>query len=113
MTTGVTAVSNEVTAPAVISPDKVIAGLRPQFNECFAAGLKKDRKLAGSVTLSAKIEKDGKVSAVTPKLLTGLNAAVVKCLEGKLKAAEFAAKGGVAYANTLDIPLSYQSSEAP
>jgi hypothetical protein len=109
-TTAVTAVSSESAPPNVISPDKVIQGLRPKFNACFADGLKKDPKSAGSVTLSAKIDKDGKVSAVTPKLLTGFSPAVVKCVSDALKAASFAPAGGMNYTTSLDIPLSFTSS---
>ena len=111
VTTAVTAVSNEISTPAVISPDKVISSLRPKFNACFAEGLKKDPKTSGSVTLSAKIEKDGKVSAVTPKMLTGFSPAVVKCLSDHLKGASFAAAGGMNYATSLDIPLGFTSNQ--
>lgn len=111
VTTSVTAVSNEITTPAVVAPDRVISSLRPKFNACFADGLKKDPKTSGSVTLSAKIEKDGKVSAVTPKLLTGLSPAVVKCLSDHLKSASFAAAGGMNYTTSLDIPLSFTSNQ--
>ena len=109
ITTPVTTVSNEITTPNVVSPDKVIASLRPKFNACYETGLKKDPKLEGSVTLSAKIEKDGTVSAVTPKLVTGLNAAVIKCLSDQLKAASFAAAGGMNYTTSLDIPVGFSS----
>jgi len=109
VTTGVTTVSNEITTPQVVTPDKVIAELRPKFNACYTDGLKKDPKLEGSVTLSAKIEKDGKVSAVTPKMVTGLNPVVIKCLSDKLKAANFAAAGGMAYTTSLDIPVGFSS----
>lgn len=109
-TAGVTAVSNEISTPAVVTPDRVIATLRPKFNACFADGLKKDPKTGGSVTLSAKIEKDGKVSAVTPKMLTGFSPVVVKCLSDHLKTANFAAAGGMNYATSLDIPLTFTSN---
>jgi hypothetical protein len=109
VTTPVTTVSSDVTTPNVVTPDKVIASLRPKFNTCYQDGLKKDPKLEGSVTLSAKIEKDGKVSAVTPKQLTGLNNAVVKCLSDHLKAASFAAAGGMNYTTSLDIPIGFSS----
>jgi hypothetical protein len=107
--TPVTTVSNEITTPNVVSPDKVIWSLRPKFNTCYENGLKKDPKLEGSVTLSAKIDRDGKVSAVTPKLVTGLNDAVVKCLADQLKAASFAAAGGMNYTTSLDIPVGFSS----
>jgi len=109
-TAPVTAVNNEITTPSVVGPDKVIASLRPKFNACFAEGLKKDPKAAGSVTLSAKIEKDGKVSSVTPKVPEGLSPAVIKCLSDALKAANFAASGGMNYATSLDIPLRFASN---
>ncbi len=109
-TTAVTSVSNEITTPSVVTPDKVIATLRPKLNACYQDGLKKDPKLAGSVTLSAKIEKDGKVSAVTPKVPDGLSPAVIKCLSDTLKAANFAASGGINYATSLDIPLRFSSN---
>jgi hypothetical protein len=105
----VTSVSNEVTTPNVVTPDKVIASLRPKLNACYQDGLTKNPKLEGSVTLSAKIEKDGSVSAVTPKNLTGLSPAVVKCLTDQLKAASFAAAGGMNYTTSIDIPVAFAS----
>ena len=110
-TAAVTAVSNEITTPNVVSPDKVIQGLRPKFNACFNDALKKDPKSGGSVTLSAKIDKDGKVAAVTPKQLTGFSPAVVKCVSDALKAASFAPAGGMNYTTSLDIPLSFTSNQ--
>jgi len=109
MTTGVSVVSNEITTPNVVTPDKVIASLRPKLNTCYQDGLKKNPKLEGSVTLSAKIEKDGSVSAVTPKNATGLNPTVLKCLTDQLKAASFAAAGGVSYTTSIDIPVAFSS----
>lgn len=109
MTTGVSVVTNEITTPNVVTPDKVIASLRPKLNTCYQDGLKKNPKLEGSVTLSAKIEKDGSVSAVTPKNATGLNPAVLKCLTNQLKAATFAAAGGVSYTTSIDIPVAFSS----
>lgn len=109
MTTGVTAVSNEITTPNVVTPDKVIAALRPKLNACYQTGLAKNPKLEGSVTLSAKIEKDGTVSAVTPKNATGLSPAVMKCLTDELKAASFSAAGGINYTTSIDIPVAFSS----
>jgi hypothetical protein len=109
VTTTVTQVTNEITTPQVVTPDTVIAGLRPKFNACYTDGLKKDPKLEGSVTLSAKIEKDGKVSVVTPKMLNGLNTTVVKCLTDQVKAAAFAPSGGMAYATSIDIPVGFSA----
>lgn len=91
-------------------PGEVIGSLRPLFTACFMDGMKKDPKLAGSVTMSAKIGQDGKVSAVTPKRLDGLNDATVKCLSDKLKAAQFASAGSQGYAASIDIPLNFSSS---
>jgi hypothetical protein len=108
-TSPVTQTSNEITTPNVVTPDKVIASLRPKFNTCYQDGLKKDPKLEGSVTLSAKIEKDGKVSAVTPKNAQGLNPAVIKCLGDQVKAASFAAAGGMNYTTSLDIPVGFST----
>jgi hypothetical protein len=109
MTTNVTAVSNEITTPNVVAPDKVIAALRPKLNECYQAGLAKNPKLEGSVTLSAAIGKDGKVASVTPKNTTGLSPAVIKCLTEQLKAATFAAAGGMNYTTSIDIPVAFAS----
>lgn len=92
------------------NPGEVISGLRPLFNACFMDGMKKDPKLAGSVALSAKIDRDGKVSAVTPKRLDGLNDAVVKCLSDKMKTAQFAAAGSPGYAASIDVPLHFSSA---
>ncbi|MBS2016262.1 MAG: AgmX/PglI C-terminal domain-containing protein [Deltaproteobacteria bacterium] len=97
-------------APSSRMPADVIGALRPQFSACFKDGMKKDPKLAGSVTMSAKIGQDGKVVATTPKRLEGLNDAVVKCLSEKLKAAQFASAGSPGYAASIDIPLAFSSS---
>jgi hypothetical protein len=110
VTTTVTAVTNEVPTPNVVSPDKVIASLRPKLNACYQNGLKKDPKLAGGVTLSAKIDKSGKVSAVTPKLVEGLSPGVIKCLADTVKAASFAASGGLNYTTSIDIPVRFSSN---
>jgi hypothetical protein len=110
VTASVTGVSNEIVTPNVVSPDKVIANLRPKLDACYAAGLKKDPKLAGSVTLAAKIEKDGKVSAVTPKQPEGLSPAVLKCLTEAVKAANFAVSGGMSYATSIDIPVHFATN---
>jgi hypothetical protein len=110
VTASVTVVQNEVTTPNVVTPDKVIASLRPKLNACYQEGLKKSPTLEGSVTLSAKIEKDGSVSAVTPKNVTGLNPAVLKCLGDQLKAASFAAAGGMNYTTSIDIPVSFAAT---
>jgi hypothetical protein len=107
--TSVTAVSNEVVTPNVVNPETVLASLRPKLNACYQTGLAKNPKLVGSVTLSAKIEKDGKVSAVTPKLLEGLSPAVVKCLTEQVKAASFASSGGMSYSTSIDIPVRFAS----
>ena len=109
MTTGVIAVSNEITTPNVVAPDKVIAALRPKLNACYQTGLAKNPKLEGSVTLSATIGKDGKVALVTPKNTTGLSPAVLKCLSEELKAATFAAAGGMNYTTSIDIPVAFSS----
>ena len=104
------------TQPTALSPlirplkSPAIATLRPKFNACYQAGLKKDPKLAGSVTLSAKIEKDGTVSAVTPKVPEGLNPAVLKCLTDHVKTANFAPSGGMSYATSLDIPVRFATN---
>lgn len=96
--------------PAALSPGEVIASVRPQLTACFTEGLKKNPKLEGSVTLSARIDKTGKVTAVIPKGQTGLDDAVMKCLVKRLEATAFAPAGAPGYAASVDIPLSFSSS---
>ena len=44
-------------------------------------------------------------------MLIGFSPAVVKCLSDHLKAANFAASGGMNYATSLDIPLTFTSNQ--
>ncbi|MBX3191782.1 MAG: hypothetical protein KF819_32630 [Labilithrix sp.] len=103
VTESVSVASSEAPLPTVANPNRVIAELRPKFNACYTDGLKANPKMEGSVTLSAKLS-GGKVTSVTPKLASGLNDKVIKCLSALLMAAEFPGAGAPV---ALDIPLSF------
>ena len=89
------------------SPGAVIGSLRKPLGACYGDRLKKAPNLSGSVTLSAKIDKAGKVTTVTPKNLNGLDDVVVKCLSDQLKGASFPPSGSSGYTPSIDIPLNF------
>jgi hypothetical protein len=85
--------------------DRVIAGLRPRFRQCYQAGLNQDPSMAGKVVITAKVGPNGEVSSSDVTSNTGLSQSVAQCIAGVVKRAQFSPPGGSG--STLNIPVTF------
>lgn len=100
------AVINGSSATVPISDaDRVIAGLRPRFRQCYQTGLNSDPSMAGKVVVSAKVGPNGEVSSADIASNSGLSPAVASCIAGVVKRAQFSPPGGGG--STLNIPVTF------
>jgi hypothetical protein len=81
------------------------------FRACYDAGLKAEPAMAGRVKLSVRISSDGSVRSAHGEGITGMSDAVVQCLMGKVRHAQFAPPGEMG--STLTIPLTFSQHTAP
>lgn len=91
---------------AVADADKTIATMQPKFQACYNAGLEKDPKLAGGLTIKTEIKADGTVGNATAQDTQGLSPAVVKCLTDTMKKAKFSPPKAAQLA-TIEVPLKF------
>ncbi len=85
--------------------DRVIAGLRPRFRQCYQTGLNSDPSMAGKVVITAKVGPNGEVSSADVTSNSGLSQGVASCIAGVVKRATFNAPGGGG--STLNIPVTF------
>jgi hypothetical protein len=85
--------------------DRVIAGLRPRFRQCYQTGLNSDPSMSGKVVITAKVSPNGEVQSADVSSNTGLSASVASCIAGAVKRATFNAPGGGG--STLNIPVTF------
>jgi hypothetical protein len=89
----------------VSDADRVIAGLRPRFRQCYQTGLNSDPSMAGKVVIQAKVAPNGEVSSADVTSNSGLSQQVASCIAGVVKRAQFNAPGGGG--STLSIPVTF------
>lgn len=89
----------------VSDADRVIAGLRPRFKQCYQVGLNSDPNMSGKVVVSAKVGPNGEVSSADIASNSGLSPSVASCIAGVVKRAQFNAPGGGG--STLQIPVTF------
>ena len=85
--------------------DRVIAGLRPRFRQCYNTGLQSDPSMAGKVVITAKVGPNGEVSSADVSQNTGLSQGVASCISRVIKNANFSPPGGGG--STLNIPVTF------
>jgi hypothetical protein len=85
--------------------DRVIAGLRPRFRQCYQTGLNADPSMSGKVVITAKVGPNGEVSGADVSSNTGLSASVASCIANVVKRAQFNPPGGGG--STLNIPVTF------
>jgi hypothetical protein len=85
--------------------DRVIAGLRPRFRQCYNTGLQSDPSMAGKVVITAKVGPNGEVSSADISQNSGLSQGVASCIARVIKNATFSAPGGGG--STLNIPVTF------
>lgn len=85
--------------------DRVIAGLRPRFRQCYQTGLNSDPSMSGKVVISAKVGPNGEVSTASVAENTGLSPAVASCIANVVRRAQFSPPGGGG--STLNVPVTF------
>lgn len=85
--------------------DRVIAGLRPRFRQCYQTGLNSDPSMSGKVVITAKVGPNGEVSSSDVTSNSGLSASVASCIAGVVRRAQFNPPGGGG--STLNIPVTF------
>jgi hypothetical protein len=65
------------------------ARVRPRFNECYAAGKKKNPDLAGEIHIVVEVNPSGKVKSIKAVGTSELGASVVDCMVGAVKKEPF------------------------
>jgi hypothetical protein len=89
----------------VSDADRVIAGLRARFRNCYQQGLNTDPSMSGKVLISAKVAPNGEVQSADVAQNTGLSPTVAQCIAKVVKRAQFSAPGGGG--STLQIPVTF------
>ena len=85
--------------------DRVIAGLRPRFRQCYNQGLQTDPSMAGKVVITAKVGPNGEVASADVSQNTGLSQQVASCISRVVRNATFSPPGGGG--STLNIPVTF------
>jgi hypothetical protein len=89
----------------VSNADRVVAGMRAGFRNCYNKGLASNPDLQGSVRVTAKIGPNGEVLSATPTGGAGLGDEVVSCVVRRVQSATFSPpEGGGA---TIVIPVTF------
>jgi hypothetical protein len=90
---------------AISNADRVIAGLRPRFKQCYQTGLNSDPGMSGKVVITAKVSPNGEVQSADVSSNSGLSQAVASCIAGHIKRAQFDPPGSSG--STLSIPVTF------
>jgi hypothetical protein len=103
--TGVAQVGGSTATVPISDADRVVAGLRGRFRNCYQTGLNSDPGMSGKVVISARVGPNGEVSDASVAQNTGLSPSVAQCIAGVVKRATFSAPGGGG--STLQIPVTF------
>ncbi len=83
--------------------DGTIAGLKPQYRNCYNKGLGENSQMSGKVVLSVVVQPNGEVQSVTKVDGSGLSPKVEQCIIDHTQSASFEQGGG----GTLRVPVSF------
>lgn len=103
--TGVAQVGGSTATVPISDADRVIAGLRGRFRNCYQQGLNSDPGMSGKVLISARVGPNGEVQSADIASNSGLSPTVASCIAGVVKRATFSAPGGGG--STLQIPVTF------
>jgi hypothetical protein len=95
---------SSATAP-VPDVDRVIAGLRPRFRQCYQTGLSSEPSMSGKLVVVAKVGPNGEVPDATISSNAGLSQGVAACIANVVKRAQFNPPGGGG--STVSIPVTF------
>lgn len=97
-----------VTSTSLPNAEDVIVGVRPSFKRCYDTQRSGGPHFGGMVTCSARIEKDGKVAAVSVVRRDRLPNPMVDCLITALKTARF---GPLAREEFVVVPIRFEGPD--
>lgn len=103
--TGVAQVGGSTATVPISDADRVIAGLRGRFRNCYQTGLNSDPSMSGKVVIAARVGPNGEVQSADVASNSGLSPSVASCIAGVVKRATFSAPGGGG--STLNIPVTF------
>ncbi len=89
----------------IANADRIVAGLRPAFRQCYSRGLGADPGMSGKVVIAAKVAANGEVSAADAVSSSGLSAGVIACIQRKIMNAQFDPPGPTG--STVRIPITF------
>jgi hypothetical protein len=87
--------------------EKVVGDMRSDFRRCYTDALATDPKIAGQVTVIAKVDAKGAVTSATPGGTSTLPDGVVACITSRVQKAQFTGPGG--NGSTLQIPITFKN----
>jgi hypothetical protein len=91
-------------SPGMLDAERVVALLRVGFKACYKRALDQDPTMSGTAGLDMKVGPGGDVTGVSVSGSKGLSPALVACLSGVARRAQFSRpEGGSA---TLSIPFT-------
>jgi hypothetical protein len=90
---------------AVSDADRVIAGLRGRFRQCYQTGLNSDPSMAGKVVITARVGPNGEVQSSSVSSNSGLSPAVASCIAGVVGRAQFSPP--TSGSATINIPVTF------
>lgn len=93
----------------VSNADRVFAGMRARFRQCYQTGLAVDPTMSGKLVITLRVGPNGDVLSVSVASNTGLSPAVATCVANAAKRAQFDPPGGGGA--TLSVPATYVSSK--
>lgn len=85
--------------------DRVVAGLRPRFRQCYRVGRASDPVMSGKLVLVLEVAPEGEVSEVKVPSNAGIAPGVAECAMGVARRATFSAPKGKG--STLTLPLTF------
>lgn len=89
----------------IANGDRVVAGLRPRFRQCYQQGLNVDPMMSGKIVLRARVAPNGEVSSADVMSNTGMSPVVAACVARVLKQPQFEPPGGGG--STLNVPITF------
>jgi hypothetical protein len=91
--------------PTPANTEQVTASLHASFRVCYRRGLASDPKMAGSISISAKIGPNGEVKSAEAAKSAGVSAGVIQYVLSKVRNAQFDSPGPKG--STLRNPVSF------
>jgi tetratricopeptide (TPR) repeat protein len=97
----------EASGGAVGNASAVVAGMAAGFRRCYNQGLQQDSKMAGSVRVTARVDRGGEVVWAGATVTSGLSEGIASCVVDRVLEATFAPPDGGGA--TVVIPVTFVS----